>query len=241
MKDSCITVMAMALLSGFFFFAPASSYNLDVRGARSFSPPRAGRHFGYRVLQVGNGVIVGAPGEGNSTGSLYQCQSGTGHCLPVSLRGSNYTSKYLGMTLATDPTDGSILACDPGLSRTCDQNTYLSGLCYLFHQNLQGAMLQGRPGFQECIKGNVDLVFLFDGSMSLQPDEFQKILDFMKDVMKKLSNTSYQFAAVQFSTSYKTEFDFSDYVKQKDPDTLLEHVKHMLLLTNTFGAINYVA
>lgn len=44
----------------------------------------------------------------------------------------------------------------------------------------------------ECIKGNVDLVFLFDGSMSLQPDEFQKILDFMKDVMKKLSNTSYQ-------------------------------------------------
>ncbi|PNJ33530.1 ITGAL isoform 9, partial [Pongo abelii] len=158
MKDSCITVMAMALLSGFFFFAPASSYNLDVRGARSFSPPRAGRHFGYRVLQVGNGVIVGAPGEGNSTGSLYQCQSGTGHCLPLSLRDSNYTSKYLGMTLATDPTDGSIL-----------------------------------------------------------------------------------FAAVQFSTSYKTEFDFSDYVKRKDPDALLKHVKHMLLLTNTFGAINYVA
>uniref|UniRef100_A0A2K5LEJ0 Integrin subunit alpha L n=1 Tax=Cercocebus atys TaxID=9531 RepID=A0A2K5LEJ0_CERAT len=52
MKDSCITVMTMALLSGFFFFAPASSYNLDVRGARSFSPPRAGRHFGYRVLQI---------------------------------------------------------------------------------------------------------------------------------------------------------------------------------------------
>lgn len=44
----------------------------------------------------------------------------------------------------------------------------------------------------ECIKGNVDLVFLFDGSMSLQTDEFQKIVDFMKDVMKKLSNSSYQ-------------------------------------------------
>uniref|UniRef100_A0A2K5S060 Integrin subunit alpha L n=1 Tax=Cebus imitator TaxID=2715852 RepID=A0A2K5S060_CEBIM len=52
MKDSCIIVMAMALLSGFFFFAPTSSYNLDVRGAQSFSPPRAGRHFGYRVLQI---------------------------------------------------------------------------------------------------------------------------------------------------------------------------------------------
>lgn len=44
----------------------------------------------------------------------------------------------------------------------------------------------------ECLKGNVDLVFLFDGSLSLQQNEFQKILDFMKDVMKKLSNSSYQ-------------------------------------------------
>lgn len=127
----------------------------------------------------------------------------------------------------------SLQACDPGLSRTCDQNIYLSGQCYLFPQNLKGPVLQGRPGYQgkelgtqwvnipasgwpymgtsmgrptsgtlyqiplflasiECLKGNVDLVFLFDGSGSLQQDEFQKILAFMKDVMKKLSNSSYQ-------------------------------------------------
>ncbi|MEJ1273802.1 integrin alpha L [Cricetulus griseus] len=113
------------------------------------------------------------------------------------------------------------MACDPGLSRTCDQNTYLSGQCYLFPQSLEGPMLQGYPAYQECMKGNVDLVFLFDGSMSLEKNDFEKILDFMKDVMRKLSNTSYQFAAVQFSTSYKTEFTFLDYVKQKDPDALL--------------------
>lgn len=237
--NSCIIVMRL-LLSGPFLFAPASSYNVDVRHVQSFSYPHAGRHFGYRVLQVGNGVVVGAPGEGNSTGNLYQCQPGTGHCLPVSLSGSNYTSKYLGMTLARDPTNENLLACDPGLSRTCDQNIYLSGLCYLFHQNLRGPVLQGRPGYQECIKGNVDLVFLFDGSRSLQQNEFQKIVDFMKDVMKKLSNSSYRFAAVQFSTTYKTEFTFSDYVQWKDPDVLLATVKHMRQLTNTFGAINYV-
>ena len=39
-------------------------------------------------------------------------------------------------------------ACDPGLSRTCDQNIYLSGLCYLFRQNLRGPVLQGHPGYQ---------------------------------------------------------------------------------------------
>lgn len=42
------------------------------------------------------------------------------------------------------------------------------------------------------MKGKVDLVFLFDGSMSLSQNEFEKIVDFMKDVMRKLSNTSYQ-------------------------------------------------
>ncbi|KAM6165845.1 integrin alpha-L [Erethizon dorsatum] len=240
MKNSHITIMRLLLLSGTFLFEPASSYNLDVKEAQNFSFPHAGRHFGYRVLQVGNGVVVGAPGEGNSTGNLYQCEFRNGICRPVGLSDFNYTSKYLGMTLATDPTDGSILACDPGLSRTCDQNTYLSGLCYFFPQNLGGPVLQGHPGYQECIKGNVDLVFLFDGSMSLQQDEFQKIVDFMKDVMRKLSNSSYQFAAVQFSSEYKTEFNFSDYVKSKDPDVLLAKVNHMRLLTNTFGAINYV-
>lgn len=42
------------------------------------------------------------------------------------------------------------------------------------------------------MKGNVDLVFLFDGSQSLDKKDFEKIVDFMKDVMRKLSNTSYQ-------------------------------------------------
>nr|XP_020757278.1 integrin alpha-L isoform X1 [Odocoileus virginianus texanus] len=237
--NSCIIVMRL-LLSGPFLFAPAWSYNLDVRHVQNFSFPLAGRHFGYRVLQVGSRVVVGAPSEGNSRGNLYQCQPETGECLQVTLS-SNYTSKYLGMTLATDPTSGNVLACDPGLSRTCDQNIYLSGLCYLILQNLRGPVLQGHPGYQECIKGNVDLVFLFDGSRSLQQDEFEKIVDFMKDVMKKLSNSSYQFAAVQFSTDFKTEFTFLDYIRQKDPDSLLAGVKHMRLLTNTFGAINYVA
>nr|KAF6489736.1 integrin subunit alpha L [Molossus molossus] len=49
--NSCITVMRL-LLSGPFLFALASSYNLDVRYVQNLSFPHAGRHFGYRVLQV---------------------------------------------------------------------------------------------------------------------------------------------------------------------------------------------
>ncbi|KAL1788198.1 integrin alpha-L isoform X3 [Sigmodon hispidus] len=228
------------LLLGLLLFAAAWSYNLDTRHAHSFLA-HAGRHFGYRVLQVEDGVVVGAPGEGSSTGSLYQCRPSSGSCQQLNLPGSNYTSKYLGMTLVTDATDGSLMACDPGLSRICDHNTYLSGQCYLFPQSLGGPMLLGRPAYQECMKGKVDLVFLFDGSGSLEKHEFQQILEFMKDVMRKLSNTSYQFAAVQFSTLYRTEFTFLDYVNHKDPDVLLSNVSHMGVLTNTFTAIRYTA
>lgn len=228
------------LLLGLQLFAKAWSYNLDTRPTQSFLA-QAGRHFGYQVLQIEDGVVVGAPGEGDNTGGLYHCRTSSEFCQPVSLHGSNHTSKYLGMTLATDAAKGSLLACDPGLSRTCDQNTYLSGLCYLFPQSLEGPMLQNRPAYQECMKGKVDLVFLFDGSQSLDRKDFEKILEFMKDVMRKLSNTSYQFAAVQFSTDCRTEFTFLDYVKQnKNPDVLLGSVQPMFLLTNTFRAINYV-
>ncbi|XP_036597162.1 integrin alpha-L isoform X2 [Trichosurus vulpecula] len=233
------TLLRLPLL-GIFLWALASSYNLDTSHSQSFSFQDAGNHFGYQALQVGNGVIVGAPGEGNNTGNLYQCQPSTGHCQPMDLRDANHTSKYLGMTLATDPTDGRFMACDPGLARECDQNFYLSGLCYIFPPNLGGPALLAYPGYQECLKANVDLVFLFDGSYSIDDKDFKKILEFMEDVMRKLSNSSFHFAAVQFSSSSKTEFYFSDYVKTRNPKSLLANVKHMQKLTNTFGGINHV-
>uniref|UniRef100_A0A5F8H746 Integrin subunit alpha L n=1 Tax=Monodelphis domestica TaxID=13616 RepID=A0A5F8H746_MONDO len=185
-------------------------------------------------------VIVGAPGEGNNTGKLYQCQPATGHCQALDLRDANLTSKYVGMTLASDPIDGRLMACDPGLARECDQNFYLSGLCYIFPPNLGGTELLIRPGYQECLKADVDLVFLFDGSHSINENDFKKILEFMEDVMRKLSNSSFHFAAVQFSTSSKTEFYFSDYIKIRNPHTLLANVRHMQELTNTYQGIRHV-
>uniref|UniRef100_A0A673TRT1 Integrin subunit alpha L n=1 Tax=Suricata suricatta TaxID=37032 RepID=A0A673TRT1_SURSU len=50
--NSCIIIVMRLLLSGPFFFAPALGYNLEVRHVHNFSFPHAGRHFGYRVLQI---------------------------------------------------------------------------------------------------------------------------------------------------------------------------------------------
>ncbi|XP_064204821.1 uncharacterized protein LOC135262003 isoform X1 [Anguilla rostrata] len=90
--------------------------------------------------------------------------------------------------------------------------------------------------YNECTKRKVDLAFLFDGSESLKADDFKKNKDFIADMMKTLSNTSTQFAAMQFSKTSRIVFTFKDYQEKKALD-LLEKEQHMKDLTNTYGAM----
>ncbi|KTF84030.1 hypothetical protein cypCar_00036531 [Cyprinus carpio] len=69
--------------------------------------------------------------------------------------------------------------------------------------------------------------------------EFDMNKNFIKDVMKKLSNSSIKFAAVQFSTEIRTVFDFNDYQNGSAEEKLMKE-RHMKSLTNTYKAINYV-
>lgn len=219
--------------------APALGYNIDTVH-REVLAPEASRTFGYQVLQFKNAsIIVGAPGDQNSTGQLYQCAVKNGSCQAIPLPASAQKA-HLGMSLASSDADAQMIACGSGLSRTCDANQYLSGVCYLFKGRLEQPK-EMTPGFEECLKGNVDLVFLFDGSRSMNAEQFNAIKEFMIDVMKKLGNSTIRFAAVQFSFDVKLEFDFNDYERNRNPRELLKNVTHMYSLTNTFKAINYVA
>ncbi|XP_067389054.1 integrin alpha-L-like [Emydura macquarii macquarii] len=201
---------------------------------------RASKNFGYQVLQSEDAsIIVGAPGDQNSTGQLYQCAVKNSSCWVIPLQESAQMA-HLGMSLASDGTDARLIACGSGLNHECDGNLYLSGVCSLFKARLEQPK-NIMPGYEQCLKGNVDLVFLFDGSGSMNSDQFNAIKEFMIDVMEKLGNTTIHFAAVQFSKNVKTEFDFNDYKRNPNPKKLLEKVTHMKDLTNTFNAINYVA
>ena len=46
--------------------------------------------------------------------------------------------------------------------------------------------------FSECTKQKVDLVFLFDGSLSMKPEDWKKNKEFIKTIMNSMSNTSIQ-------------------------------------------------
>lgn len=198
-------------------------------------------HFGHKVLQFREHnttwIIVGAPGEQNNTGTIYQCHPENGSCKTVKGTDSVPTP-HLGLTLEGDSTASRFIACGPGITHECEESTFLHGLCYIFENGLK--MQEITPGYQECVKGKVDLVFLFDGSRSMSSQQFKSIIDFMVIVMDRLQNTTIQFAAVQFSQEVRTEFTFNDFQRVKDPRKLLENVKHMESLTFTFNAILHV-
>ncbi|XP_025049909.1 uncharacterized protein LOC112548413 [Alligator sinensis] len=84
-------------------------------------------------------------------------------------------------------------------------------------------------GDAECLKGKVGLAFLFDSYNSMNEQQFSLIRKFMVE-----------FAAVQFSLDVQTEFDFTNYTQNPNPQELLRDVKHMKVLTDTFKAIKHL-
>ncbi|KAM6188346.1 integrin alpha-L-like [Sarcoramphus papa] len=181
--------------------------------------------------------MVGAPAEAGEGGRLFQCRVENGECREVEMDG-NSTQTHMGMALARD---GDLtIACGPGFTRECDRNVYTSGLCLLLDPQLKPRQVLA-PGYQGCLPGLVDLVFLFDGSNSMSPEQFGAIRDFMVDVMEKLENTSIHFGAVQFSAGVRCQFTLGDYAARPRPRELLGDLRQLRGLTDTFAAIAYVA
>ncbi|KAM3624674.1 uncharacterized protein V6R79_026459 [Siganus canaliculatus] len=197
--------------------------------------------FGYKVLQFksapnNKGIIVTAPLQRNGSGGVCkpshqkppQCFNHNDEKMPV---------RYLGLSIAAD-SNKQFTVCSPHVVNECQENSYLSGLCYKMTDQLQTVSLS-KPGYQECTKKTVDLVFLFDGSGSMTEDEFNKNKDFILDIMKSLNGSSIKFAAVQFSTEYRKVFDFNDYAAGRSTDKL-KNEQHMRSLTNTHRALKFV-
>ncbi|XP_054848789.1 integrin alpha-L [Eublepharis macularius] len=224
--------------------SPSLGYNINTSpSAATLFSSNTSTQFGYEVLQIGEGpearIIIGAPGEQNSTGHVYQCTMQSEECQDIPLAGGSGVS-HLGMTLASNSQRSKMIVCGPGVAQHCDKNIFMSGICYLFDAQLQEPK-NIITGYQECLKGNVDLVFLFDGSESLKSEEFNLIKQFMIDVMEKLRNSTIKFAAVQFSYDISIEFDFNNYTNNPNPRDLLANVAHKKSTTNTFKAIKFVA
>nr|XP_033802845.1 integrin alpha-L [Geotrypetes seraphini] len=234
---------SLTFLSLLQALVPSMTINIDLEMI-PIIPRNVSQFFGYKVLQFERNkmtrIIVGAPGGRNENGRLYECDFSSQSCEPLNLNETlDSQTAHLGLTLVTDHVTSRLITCGPGIPRECDKTTYFSGVCYVL-KRYQESPRKLLTGYQECVKRNVDMVFLFDGSGSMSSDQFNGILGFMTNVMEGLQNSSVKFAAVQFSKNVNTEFSFKDYQLLKDPRKLLSNVTQMKSLTYTFKGIQHV-
>ncbi|XP_048189029.1 integrin alpha-X-like [Perognathus longimembris pacificus] len=223
-------------------FAVSLGFNLEVENLMSFQMGSTG--FGYSVVQYDSSwVVVGAPHEMKATnqrGGLYKCDYATGQCQPIQLQvPPEAVNMSLGLSLAAASNASQLLACGPTLQKECRENIHLNGLCFLLAPSFQ--QKERLPMFQrECPKQEQDIVFLIDGSGSIQPNDFTKMLNFVKSVMSQFQGSGAQFSLVQFSYSVQVHFTFSGYAKSSDPQSLLNNIHQQKSNTRTATAIDTV-
>ncbi|KAM4750891.1 integrin alpha-L [Anableps anableps] len=221
----------------------SSAFNIDTANATVYRGKQKD-FFGYKVLQYmsarSKGIIVTAPLQLNGSGGIFKHdQDHTEKWFsPNDFSETHpYSAKHLGLSIAPDSTGSHFIACSPSLAHPCDENVFLNSLCYNITDDFQ-LLSSFKPLFQKCIKKTVNLVFLFDGSESMTGTEFNENKLFITNIMDSLKNTSFKFAAVQFSTNCSTVFNFNDYTDGTALEKL-EKEGHMKSLTNTHKALNF--
>ncbi|KAG7486286.1 hypothetical protein JOB18_028599 [Solea senegalensis] len=238
MQEKCRLFLFTSLLA---LAMPLSlAFNIDMTKPDVYTGEQKD-FFGYKVLQfisdTDKGIIVTAPLQLNGSGGVCKVDRNQSTFCFNSEDKTNPV-KHLGLSIAADSANSQFTVCSPNVAHECNENSYLSGVCYKITDQLK-QISNFTPAFQECTKKTVDLVFLFDGSNSMTTDEFNNNKVFIKDIMKSLRNTSIKFAAVQFSSDPRTVFDFNDDQAGRAVGKL-EKEPHMKMLTCTYKALKFV-
>ncbi|XP_037360432.1 integrin alpha-X [Talpa occidentalis] len=233
------TRTSLLLLMG---LASSLCFNLDTDQPTIFSKDSAG--FGHSVVQYANSrVVVGAPKEikaANQTGGLYQCDYSSGTCNPVALQvPPEAVNMSLGLSLAAATTPPQLLACGPTVHHACSENMHLTGFCFQF--SYPSWQAQRVPSaLQECPKREQDIVFLIDGSGSIEPRDFQKMKNFVTTMLRQFPRPKTQFSLMQFSNQFEEHFTFRKFMASPDPLRLMDSVRQLGGTTHTASAIRRV-
>ncbi|XP_030880191.1 integrin alpha-M isoform X3 [Leptonychotes weddellii] len=235
MTHRILLLTALVLLS--------DGFNLETEKATIFQDNA--RSFGHSVVQLeGSRFVVGAPQEikaANQTGGLYQCDYSTGKCesihLQVPLEAVNMS---LGLSLAFATSPFRLLACGPTVHQTCNENTYVNGLCFLFGPNLWQQPQTFPEKLRECPRQDSDIAFLIDGSGSIIPNDFQRMKNFVSTVMNRFKKSKTLFSLMQFSEDFQTHFTFNQFKKNPDPEFLVKSIRQLYGRTHTATGIRKV-
>ncbi|XP_049339215.1 integrin alpha-X-like isoform X2 [Astyanax mexicanus] len=220
----------------------ACGFNLDTEHPRIFPSPRDGRAFGHQVCQFGpesgDRVLVTDPQRGNGTGGVFRCSYSNGRCEPISV--DIEPGSAFGLALACS--DRRAVVCGPHLVQKCEGFNYLNGICAEFNPDLTLSQTKLRPAFQECHEIlPVDAVILFDDSNSIKTDDFNIMINFIKNVIRAfIKDPRSQVAVAKYSTEASAVFQFENFASNRDADKLMDRVTHSRGNTYTTTAIRFV-
>ncbi|XP_077305923.1 integrin alpha-M-like [Lithobates pipiens] len=197
--------------------------------------------FGHQVVQMDKWVIVSSPlhrQSENKTGQLYRCDPQTAICNPMPIPGSSDgdINSSLGLSLVVQESPAQLLVCGPTLQRTCGENIYVNGRCY-YITGVPPVVTPLPRSLPECSGRGLDIVFLIDGSGSINRNDFSLMLNFITKVMEEFKETNTQFALMQYSERFRIHFDFSVYSQTKEPSELTKPITQRRGGTHTSSAI----
>ncbi|XP_032099193.1 integrin alpha-D isoform X3 [Sapajus apella] len=214
--------MAFGVMLLLGVLASYHGFNLDVEEPMIFQEDAAG--FGQSVVQFGGSrLVVGAPLEvvaSNQTGRLYDCVATTGVCQPIRLP---ICPEAVNMSL------GLTLAASTDLS-------WLLGSCLLLGS--QWEIIRTVPdALPECPHQEMDIVFLIDGSGSIDENDFNQMKGFVRAVMDQFEDTDTLFSLMQYSNLLKIHFTFTQFRTSPSPQSLVDPIVQLKGLTFTATGI----
>ncbi|XP_053750536.1 integrin alpha-D-like isoform X1 [Panthera pardus] len=232
-------MMAFGIMLLLGVIASYYGFNLDVEEPMVFQED--GVSFGQSVAQFGRSrLVVGAPLEVvavNRTGRLYDCAAATGLCQPISLHTPpEAVNMSLGLSLAASNNRSWLLACGPTMHRACGENMYAEGFCFLLGSHLQ--TIRTVPGaLPKCPSQEMDIVFLIDGSGSIDQRDFKQMKDFVIAVMGQFEGTNTLFSLMQYSNHLEIHFTFTKFQRSSSPQSLVDPIRQLKGLTFTATGI----
>ncbi|XP_042828045.1 integrin alpha-D-like isoform X2 [Panthera tigris] len=232
-------MMAFGIMLLLGVIASYYGFNLDVEKPMVFQED--GVSFGQSVAQFGRSrLVVGAPLEVvavNRTGQLYDCAAATGLCQPISLHTPpEAVNMSLGLSLAASNNRSWLLACGPTMHRACGENMYAEGFCFLLGSHLQ-TIRTVPAALPKCPSQEMDIVFLIDGSGSIDQRDFKQMKDFVIAVMGQFEGTNTLFSLMQYSNHLEIHFTFTKFQRSSSPQSLVDPIRQLKGLTFTATGI----
>ncbi|XP_045316577.1 integrin alpha-D isoform X3 [Leopardus geoffroyi] len=142
----------------------------------------------------------------------------------------------LGLSLAASTNRSWLLACGPTMHRACGENMYAEGFCFLLGSHLQ-TIRTVPAALPKCPSQEMDIVFLIDGSGSIDQRDFKQMKNFVIAVMGQFEGTNTLFSLMQYSNDLEIHFTFTKFQSSSSPQSLVDPILQLNGLTFTATGI----